>query len=88
VAELGYWLGERFGHRGILTRCVGALRAHAFATGLHRLEILSATANLPSRALAERAGFVFEGVLRERVRTTEGYEDAALYARLASDVLR
>src|SRR5580658_2357934 len=88
VAELGYWLGERFGHRGIVTRCVGALCTHAFATGMHRLEIMSAAANLPSRALAERSGFVFEGVLRERVRTSLGYEDAALYARLANDVLR
>jgi RimJ/RimL family protein N-acetyltransferase len=84
-AELGYWIGERFGGRGVMTRSARALCAHAFGRGLHRLEIVTGVENAPSRALAERAGFRFEGVLRGRVATGRGYEDAALYARLAGD---
>jgi RimJ/RimL family protein N-acetyltransferase len=85
TVEFGYWIGTRFGGRGVMTRAVSALSRRAFARGLHRLEIIAAIDNAPSRAVAERAGFTFEGIMRGRVRTPRGYEDAALYARLATD---
>ncbi|MGD1066759.1 MAG: GNAT family N-acetyltransferase [Vulcanimicrobiaceae bacterium] len=85
TVEFGYWIGARFGGRGVMTRAVSALGARAFARGLHRLEIIAAVDNAPSRAVAERAGFAFEGIMRGRVRTPRGHEDAALYARLATD---
>ncbi len=85
VGALGYWLSSRFGGRGIMTRAVEAVAAYAFGDyALHRLEILAAVGNAPSRAVAERAGFAFEATLRERLRAPHGYDDAALYVRLAS----
>ncbi|MEA2663245.1 MAG: ribosomal-protein-serine acetyltransferase [Candidatus Eremiobacteraeota bacterium] len=84
VGALGYWLSSRFGGRGIMTRAVNAVAAYAFDDyALHRLEILAAVGNAPSRAVAERAGFAFEAMLRERLRAPNGYDDAALYVRLA-----
>jgi ribosomal-protein-serine acetyltransferase len=86
VGALGYWLSSRFGGRGIMTRAVEAVAAYAFGDyALHRLEILAAVGNAPSRAVAERAGFTLEATLRERLRAPHGYDDAALYVRLAPD---
>jgi ribosomal-protein-serine acetyltransferase len=86
VGALGYWLSSRFGGRGVMTRAVEAVAAYAFGEyALHRLEILAAVGNMPSRAVAERAGFAFEATLRERLRAPHGYDDAALYARIANE---
>ena len=84
VGALGYWLGARFGGRGVMARAVRALSERAFADHrLHRLEILAATQNVASRHVAERAGFALEAVLRERLRAPAGFDDCALYVRFA-----
>jgi len=86
VAAIGYWLGESFGGRGVMTRAVRAVAERAFRyEGVHRLEILAAAANAPSRAVAERAGFRLEAILRDRLRSELGYEDGALYVRFPDD---
>ena len=70
-----------------MTRAVEAVAAYGFGDyALHRLEILAAVGNAPSRAVAERAGFALDkATLRERLRAPHGYDDAALYVRLAPD---
>jgi ribosomal-protein-serine acetyltransferase len=86
VAAIGYWLGETFGGRGVMTRAVRAIAERAFRhDGVHRLEILAAAENAPSRAVAERAGFRLEAILRGRLRTQVGYQDGALYVRFPDD---
>lgn len=84
VGALGYWLGARFGGRGVMARSVRALAERVFADQrLHRLEILAATENVASRRVAERAGFALEAVLRERLCAPAGFDDCALYVRFA-----
>ncbi len=69
-----------------MTRAVEAVANYAFAEyELHRLEILAAVDNAPSRAVAQRAGFTHEATLRERLRAPHGYDDCALYVRFAGD---
>jgi ribosomal-protein-serine acetyltransferase len=86
IGSLGYWLFSRFGGRGVMTRAVNAVAAYAFGDyALHRLELLAAVGNVPSRAVAERAGFTLEATLRERLRAPHGYDDAALYVRFAGE---
>lgn len=85
-ANLGYWLAKGSTRRGHVRRGVGALAAYAFETlGLHRLEIRAATHNGPSRAVAEAAGFVYEGTLRGGERVNGVFHDLAVYSRLATD---
>ncbi|HEV3089420.1 MAG TPA: GNAT family N-acetyltransferase [Candidatus Elarobacter sp.] len=84
IAALGYWLGSIFYGRGIMTRAVRAAADRAFTRHrVHRLELYAAVENRPSRAVAERAGFTLEAILRSRLRAPDGFEDAALYVRFA-----
>jgi ribosomal-protein-serine acetyltransferase len=84
ATSMGYWLGERYQGRGLMTRGVAALVDHAFgAMGLHRVEIQAAIENRRSRAIPERLGFEQEGVLREAERVRDRYHDLAVYGLLA-----
>jgi ribosomal-protein-serine acetyltransferase len=86
-AEIGYWLDQTHQGRGVMTAAVAALVNHAFdGLQLNRLEIRTAVENAPSRAVAERLGFRFEGTLRQSYRVTdERYSDDAVYSLLRSD---
>jgi ribosomal-protein-serine acetyltransferase len=85
-AEIGYWLSERSSGRGVMIRSVAAMVDVAFQRlDLHRLELLAATENHRSRAIAERLGMAFEGIQREAEQLATGYVDLAMYAVLAHE---
>jgi ribosomal-protein-serine acetyltransferase len=84
--SIGYWLAAEAQGSGLMTATVRALLDHAFgAWALHRVVIEAVVDNTRSRAIPERLGFTEEGVLREAKLVRGRYEDAALYAMLASD---
>jgi ribosomal-protein-serine acetyltransferase len=86
TGQIGYWLGAEFEGRGLMTMANRALVAHGFtALGLRRQVIAAATGNVRSRAVAERLGFVLEGVLREAEMLYGRSVDHALYAQTLSD---
>jgi ribosomal-protein-serine acetyltransferase len=86
TAEVGYWLDAGHEGRGIASRAVRALVTAGFRErGLARVELRTATDNVRSRALAERLGFVHEGVQRAAQAFTNRRVDMALYAVLARD---
>jgi ribosomal-protein-serine acetyltransferase len=81
--EIGYWLGAEYTGKGLVTRACRAVIDRLFADEeMHRVEIQAVTDNLPSRAVAERLGFTFEGVKRESEWITSGFRDHALYSLL------
>lgn len=81
--SLGYWLSHRFEGRGLMTRAVRAMTRHAFEQlGLHRLEIRAATDNRRSRAVAERAGYTFEGLCPGAEWLHDRFVDHAIYGAL------
>jgi ribosomal-protein-serine acetyltransferase len=85
-AEIGYWLAAHAVGRGIMTAVVSAMFEVAFADlGMHRVELLAATDNHRSRAIAERLGMSLEGVRREAEELPTGWVDLAMYALLAQD---
>lgn len=80
--EIGYWLKASSAGQGFCTEAVKGLVQFA-KTELHakRLEIRSQPANAKSRAVAERCGFVLEGVLRASLLGADGALcDACMYA--------
>lgn len=86
TAEIGYWIGEEFLGKGLVTiSCKAALR-HAFNDlDMNRIELVTAAENEPSRALADRLGFQYEGTRREAAVLPSGRADLALYSLLRSE---
>ena len=69
-----------------MTEAVRAYTGHAFEVwGMHRMELRAAVGNARSRAVAERVGFVLEGVLRGAERVGDRHLDVAVYAALATE---
>jgi ribosomal-protein-serine acetyltransferase len=83
---IGYWLTPAVQGTGLMTATVMALLDHAFGPWqLHRVVIEAVVDNARSRAIPERLGFAEEGIAREAKWIRGRYEDAAIYAMLASD---
>ena len=84
--DIGYWLAREARGRGAMTRAVRLLSAWAFDELLvERIEIVVDPGNAASRAVAERAGFTFEGVLRSYAVIKERRRDMAMYSLLRTD---
>jgi RimJ/RimL family protein N-acetyltransferase len=65
VAEIGYWARLDARGRGMTTRALELATRVAFEQGAGRVQLRADVENLPSRRVAEKAGFIAEGMLRE-----------------------
>lgn len=84
--SLGYWLGEPYQGKGIMTRsCKAVIDILFHEYGLNRVEIRAATGNHKSRAVAERLGFQYEGCKRQAEWLYDHYVDHAVYSLLAQE---
>src|ERR1044071_1882096 len=84
--SLGYWIGEPFARRGLMSGAVRALVPFAFSSlRLHRLEAACIPSNAASIRLLENAGFSREGYARQYLCINGLWQDHLLFARLASD---
>lgn len=83
---VSYWLATGSRGLGLAGRALAALADRAFTElGLHRLELGHRVNNPASCAVARRAGFVAEGVEREKLRYGDERFDTETHARLATD---
>ena len=82
-AEVGYWLGEEYWGRGIMTEAVRIFSDHLFATyEFKRLFAGIFSSNPASARVLEKAGYTCEGTLRAHVTKNGELLDEHLYARL------
>ena len=82
TAELGYWLGQEFWGRGIMTEAVAAFTDFCFENfQLRRVYAEPFANNLASARVLEKAGFAFEGRLKNNVLKDGELLDSLLYAR-------
>jgi ribosomal-protein-alanine N-acetyltransferase len=80
-AEVGYWLGEPFWGRGIVTEALRLVSAYAFdRCNLLRLFALPFADNAGSIRALEKAGYVREAILRASSVKNRQVRDQALYA--------
>lgn len=85
-SEIGYWLTKDYVGRGLATLAARAALHFLFdIEKMHRVEIQCAVDNVRSRAIPERLGFTFEGILRESEWLTTQFADHAVYSMLARE---
>lgn len=84
TAEFGYWLGEDFWGRGIMTEAVMAFTDFCFKSfSLCRIYAEPFANNSASARVLEKAGFTFEAQLRNNVVKDRKLLDSLLYVRTA-----
>ena len=85
-ATLWYWLAAACQGRGLMTQsCQSMIRYSFEVLDLHRITIECATDNVRGRAIPERLGFKFEGVIREVEWLGNRFADHAIYGLLRSE---
>jgi [ribosomal protein S5]-alanine N-acetyltransferase len=83
AGSLGYWVGEPFARRGLMTGALHGLVPFAFGSlRLHRLEAACIPSNGASIRLLEKTGFAREGYAREYLCINGLWQDHLLFARL------
>jgi RimJ/RimL family protein N-acetyltransferase len=86
TAELGYTIAPEARGRGVATEALRQVTEWAFAElGLIRIELLISVENAASKKVAERCGYVREGVLRSIHLKPGLREDTEIWSRLATD---
>lgn len=86
ITYIGYWLGEKYQGKGIMTRVAKALTDYAFRElHLNKVEIRAAVSNKKSRRIPEKLGFVQEGIIREAEWLYDHFVDHVVYGMLARE---
>ena len=85
TAELGYVVAPAARGRGVATEALRQLTEWALAQGMLRIELLISVDNPASQKVAERCGYVREGVLRNTYVKPGRREDTEIWSHLASD---
>jgi len=87
-AELGYWLGEPFWGRGIMSDAVRRFTTWAFGhLEVHRISAAVFDGNVASVRVLEKAGFEREGRMRAGVFKNGRVLDQLLYARIKEGIV-
>lgn len=82
--HVGYWLAARAQGRGLMSRAVEEVAAHAFdVMRLHRLQAATLRHNVRSQAVLRRAGFEQFGVAPRYLSIDGRWQDHVLFQRLS-----
>lgn len=83
-ASLRFWIAEHEWGRGLASDAAAKALRYGFADlGLHRIDAMHLVRQPAAGAVLRKIGMEQEGVLRERVRKHDVFEDAALFAALS-----
>ncbi|MET8543311.1 GNAT family N-acetyltransferase [Kitasatospora sp. NPDC004799] len=86
-AEIGWWAVKEFRGRGYTTEAARAVSRYGLRElGLRRLEWQAYVGNEGSRAVAEKAGYRFEGTLRSYAEQRGVFHDAWVASLLPADL--
>lgn len=87
AGHVGYWLDQSYAGRGLMPRAVALALDHVYGVvHLHRVEITMRVENDPSRRVAEKLGFRFEGVRPGFLHIDGKWRDHLVYALNAEEV--
>jgi len=86
--EIGYESHPEFWGRGLMTEAVRAVVGCAHREfKLHRVEAWTLPGNAASDRVLAKAGFVFEGILRQKAWFKGAYHDFRMFGRVEGDPL-
>lgn len=86
TAELGYWLGEPYWGKGIITKAIALTCKKVFeSTDVHRIFAAVFSYNVPSMKVLEKNGFTPEGIGRDAIYKDGSFHDEHRYAILRSE---
>jgi RimJ/RimL family protein N-acetyltransferase len=81
--EVGYWVRSDATRRGICTEATARVLQVAFEElGMHRVSMRIAVGNRGSERVAEKLGFLHEGLLRDEVRVGTTWLDHTVWGLL------
>lgn len=79
-ANLGYWMGQQYAGKGLMTEAVGIVIPFAFETlGLHRIHAAFLPDNMASRRVLEKNGFRDEGYAEHYLQIDGKWCDHVLF---------
>jgi ribosomal-protein-alanine N-acetyltransferase len=85
-AWLGYWLGQEWQGRGLMTEAARLAAGYAFGKlSLHRLNAATLPENERSQALLNRLNFAQEGLARGYIQIHGAWRDHVLFGLTAED---
>ena len=86
-AELGFFIDEHYEGKGIISNAVSKMMEHCFKTlQIKKLFLRTHEKNTGSRKVAEKNGFILEGIIRSDYKTTSGVVvDLMYYGLLKSE---
>ena len=85
-AEIGYWLGEAFWGRGIMTEALIGVSSEAFRRfDLQRIFALPFADNIGSIRVLQKAGYVLEGRMRQSAIKDGIIRDQLMFATYRTD---
>ena len=80
-AEIGYWIGEKYWHKGFGTKALNMMVKYAFNTfNLVRLYAYVFESNIASVKVLEKCGFVNEARLKKSVLKNEKIIDCFIFS--------
>ena len=81
-AHIGYWIDKAYDNRGYTTQAVLAITNFGFESlKLHRLEINIRPENEPSIRVAQKAGYLFEGLRPRYLHIDGNWRDHHCYVK-------
>jgi ribosomal-protein-alanine N-acetyltransferase len=84
--EVAYCIGRKFNGNGYTTEALQNVLKFAFEEiGFNRIEACHAINNPASGRVMQKAGMRFEGMARQKYRSSLGFEDSNMYAMLKED---
>lgn len=85
-AQIGYCIGKKWWHQGIMPEALGAVMDFLFdEVGFNRVEARHDPNNPNSGKVMSKCGMKYEGTLRQADRNNQGICDCSFYGLLASD---
>jgi len=88
-AEIGYCMGKKWWHKGIMSEALAAVISYLFAeVGMQRIESRHDPRNPHSGGVMRKCGMTFEGTLRRSDWNNLGICDASHYAILREEYER